>query len=392
MVAVAAMVGYSTWRDGDRTGPVDTVEPAIGLPGAPPTSQAGLATRLKTMEARLAAQPDDVGAAVLFVEAALRQMRVGSDPQLAARTEQVMNRALIEAPGHYDANRMRAELHLAQHRFREAIGSVAHTRRMRPHDPINYGILGDAHLELGEYDQAFDAFDQMMRLKPSAAAYARVAYARELQGNLTGALESMTLAVEATAPGDLEALAWHHAQVGVLCLELGKLQRAKEAFVRASHAFPGHPFAVTGYARLLESEGDSAGALTLLRDLADRLPSPDHWVLVADLLRREMRQAEADRYDAMAEASWRRELGEPANFAWFLADRGRHLDEAVRLAHQAAAMRGDIFTEDALAWAYFKAGQIGEARKHSGRALRTGSKNPRLRAHADAIATGSLTE
>ena len=51
------------------------------------------------------------------------------------------------------------------------------------YDPVNYGVIGDAHLELGEYDEAFDAFDRMMELRPSAAAYARVAYARELQGN-----------------------------------------------------------------------------------------------------------------------------------------------------------------------------------------------------------------
>lgn len=385
MVAVAAMVGYATWRDASPTAAGDTIEPSIGLPGSPPTSRDGLTKRLSAMESRLAAQPDDVGAAVLFVEAALRQMRVGVDPLLVTRAEQVMNRALIEAPGHYDANRIRAELYLAQHRFREAIAVVERTREIRPYDPINHGILGDAHLELGEYDQAFDAFDHMMRLKPSAAAYARVAYARELQGNLTGAVESMTLAVDATAPGDLEALAWHHAQVGELYLQLGKHQEAKGAFRSASHAFPGHPFAVTGYAKVVEAEGDVAGALTLLRDLAERLPSPDHWVLVGDLLRRHQRHDEADRYDAMAEASWREDVREPANFALFLADRGRHLDEAVRLAEQAAAIRGDIFTEDALAWAYFKAGHIDDAKKFSARALRTGSKDRRIRAHAETI-------
>ena len=39
-----------------------------------------------------------------------------------------------------------------------------------------------------------DTFDRMMQLRPSAAAYARVAYARELQGNIRGAIESMKLA------------------------------------------------------------------------------------------------------------------------------------------------------------------------------------------------------
>ncbi len=67
----------------------------------------------------------------------------------------------------------------------------------------------------------------MMALRPSAAAYARVAYARELQGNLTGAIEAMKLAADATPPDDPEALAWHHAQVGDLYLRLGKTARGR---------------------------------------------------------------------------------------------------------------------------------------------------------------------
>ena len=107
--------------------------------------------------------------------------------------------------------------------------------------PGNYGVLGDAHLELGDYDEAFDAFDRMMQLRPGAASYARVAYARELQGNLNGALESMRLAAEASEGGDVEAIAWYHAQVGELYLKLenplmrcasSRLRRARFPVIR----------------------------------------------------------------------------------------------------------------------------------------------------------------
>ena len=120
-----------------------------------------------------------------------------------------------------------AACYLSQHRFREAIAIAEKNRDARPYDPINYGVIGDGHLELGDYDQAFDAFDRMMTLRPSAAAYARVAYARELQGNLTGAIEAMKLAADATPPDDPEALAWHRAQVGDLYLRLGQTARGR---------------------------------------------------------------------------------------------------------------------------------------------------------------------
>jgi hypothetical protein len=57
----------------------------------------------------------------------------------------------------------------------------------------------------------------------------------------------------------------------------------------------------------------------------------------------------------------------------------------VKIAEQAAAVRHDIFTDDALAWAYFKAGRLADARRAIARALRTGSTDRDLRAHAAAI-------
>jgi hypothetical protein len=68
-----------------------------------------------------------------------------------------------------------------------------------------------------------------------------------------------------------------------------------------------------------------------------------------------------------------------------LAERGRKIDEAVTLAEQAARVRHDIFTMDALAWAYFQAGRIPDARAASLEALRTGSMDRRIRCHAKAI-------
>ena len=56
------------------------------------------------------------------------------------------------------------------------------------------------------------------------------------------------------------------------------------------------------------------------------------------------------------------------------------------VAEQAAAQRHDIFTEDALAWAYFKAGRVEDAKKTLALALRTGTEDRDIRSHAEAIA------
>jgi hypothetical protein len=88
---------------------------------------------------------------------------------------------------------MLATVYLSEHRFRDAIREAARARDERPRDDWNYGVMGDGHLELGEYDEAFASFKQMMDLRPTAAAYARVSYALELQGKLDAAIEAMRL-------------------------------------------------------------------------------------------------------------------------------------------------------------------------------------------------------
>ena len=352
IAAVAAVVAYANWREAAR--------------------------------GRLV-KPAEIAAAVRSAEGLLRDARVTGNAGLAYRAEEILEKALRLDPGNYDLNRTVGGVYLSQHRFKEAIAIAERNKKDRPYDPVNYGVIGDGYVELGVYTEAFDAFDRMMMLKPGASAYARVAYARELQGNLTGALEAMTLAAGATAPADREGLAWAEAQVGELNLQLGRLGDAKDAFIVASEAFPGHPSAVIGYAKAIAAEGDLDRALHLLEDLQKRSPAPDLAARIGDLLMRLSRPDEAERQYSLAEAGWRADAPEPRNLARFLATHERKIDEAVTIAERAAAARDDIFTNDALAWAYFKAGRTAEARQAIGRALRTGTKDRDILDHAAAI-------
>src|SRR5258708_25049816 len=215
------MVAYANWRDGKRSRQPSTAALPAGAAGGIKTSREDLDRRVKEMEARLTAHPDDHGAALLLSDALLRQTRSTGNPGLALRAEQPLKRILIDGPASYDASRMLGALYLSQHRFHGAIRVAEKNRDARPADPVNYGVIGDGHVELGEYDEAFAAFDQMMKLRPGAASYARVAYARELQGNLTGAVAAMILAADATRPTDPEGLAWAQSQLGDLYLQLG---------------------------------------------------------------------------------------------------------------------------------------------------------------------------
>jgi tetratricopeptide (TPR) repeat protein len=201
---------------------------------------------LAVARTRLAADPADAPAAIRAAEILLRKARVHRNGGYALQAEQALEALLDEEPSEYSALKMLGAVYASQHRFREAIAVANRATAMQPKDAWNYGTLGDSYLELGEWDQAFDAFDTMVRLRPDAASYARVAYAHELQGNLPEALRLMRMAAEATSPHDVESLAWHYAQVGNILLKIGDLEAAEREFARADYLFPGHPDAREG--------------------------------------------------------------------------------------------------------------------------------------------------
>jgi tetratricopeptide (TPR) repeat protein len=365
--------------------------PAVGMPGAPATSATGLRDRINTMERRLQAQPNDIGAAVLLSDALLRQARATGDGRPLSRAGEVLNAVLRQDPGQSDALRMLGAIDLSQHRFREALDVGRRARDLRPSDAWNYGVMGDALIELGEYDQAFEAFDTMMALRPGAAAYARVAYARELRGNLRGAIQAMQMAADATSPQDAEALAWYAAQLGELYLRTGKLDEADRAYRHAVFFFPNYPHAMIGLGKVRVARGDRDGALAVYLAQMKRTPTLDLAARIGDLYAEAGMAGESERYYQLAE-----DLAGPAmaqteaNLALFLAEHNRKLPEAVKGAEAVVATRHDIFTEDALAWAYYKVGWLDDAMAASARALRTGTRDDRLLSRAAQIRAAAI--
>ena len=134
-----------------------------------------------------------------------------------------------------------------------------------------------------------------------------------------------------------------------------------------------------------DAAGDGAGAARAYEAIMARAPSPDVAERLGDLYQRLGRIDDAERQYALAENGWRVDTPQPALLARFLATHNRSTAEAVRLAETAAVERHDIFTDDALAWAYFKAGRVREAGTAIHRALRTGTKDQTIGMHAAAI-------
>jgi tetratricopeptide (TPR) repeat protein len=229
----------------------------------------------------------------------------------------------------------------------------------------------------------------MMRKRPSAAAYGRASYARELQGDLDGAQRLMQMALDATSAHDPEAQAWHHAQLGDLHYQRGHLADAEREYRHAAFTFADHPLALAGLARVDAARGDLSAALAGYQRLQASAATPEYAVRMAEIEQALGRPIDAARHFALAEQGWRHDMPEPAHLARLLArDRARAAD-GLRIAEQAASIRRDIFTMDAVAWAAFRAGSMARAVEASRQALRTGSRDRAILYHAAAIAAAA---
>ena len=97
-----------------------------------------------------------------------------------------LHRALGVAPRDLVATSGLGSLALSRHRFAEALALGRRARAISPTTARNYGVIGDALVELGRYREAFRAFDTMASLQPGLSSYARIAHARDLRRRPAG--------------------------------------------------------------------------------------------------------------------------------------------------------------------------------------------------------------
>ncbi|HYY06704.1 MAG TPA: hypothetical protein VE997_08995, partial [Candidatus Limnocylindria bacterium] len=145
-----------------------------------------------------------------------------------------------------------------------------------------------------------------------------------------------------------------------------------------------------GLGRVRAAEGHLARALDLYQRAVARVPAPDLVAALGDVHAAAGHADEAERQYALVEymdtvaaalgTTYGRQL------ALFYADHDRRPEEALRLARLEAAGRGDIYTDDTLAWACYTNGRFAEAARAAHRALRLGTEDAMLHYHAGVIA------
>src|SRR5206468_769131 len=251
-------------------------------------------------------------------------------------------------------------------------------RVISPSTARNYGVIGDALVELGRYREAFGAFDRMAALKPSLASYARVAHARELLGDVPGAIQAMRLALDAAA-GEPEATAWTSVQLGKIYWSTGRLAAAGTLYRAALERFPGYVYAFDALAQVEAARGHLRRAIALEHRAVDTIPLPQFVSALGDMYRVAGNDPEARKQYALIGVIRRllaaNGVRTDLETALFDVDHAIRLPQSLALARVARSERPSIDGDDVLAWALARNGRCTEALGYSKAALHLGTRD-----------------
>jgi tetratricopeptide (TPR) repeat protein len=381
-IAAAALSLGDAWRGGSGAAARPEPQPALSAGGnaglAGDTGAGSAEATVAQLQTRLRANPRDARAYALLGVAYEQRARETGDPTYYTKADGVLHRAVSLAPKDLIATNGLGSLALSRHRFRQALAIGRKSLRFSPTTAVTYGIVGDALVELGRYPAAFDAFDTMAALKPGLASYSRIAYGRELVGNIAGAIQAMRLAVDA-ATSEREPTAWTHWQLGKLYWSVGRIAAAEHEYRAALAAFPNYVYALDALAQVEAARGQTARAISLESRAVDEIPLPQFVGLLGDLYRSNGQLALARRQYALVAVIQRLLVANGVKTdletALFDVDHGIRLRHALTLAHRAEADRPSIDGDDVLAWALARNGRCGEALGWSRRSLRLGTQD-----------------
>jgi tetratricopeptide (TPR) repeat protein len=366
-------------------------EPAERAQAQQSRSIASTDQRIAALEQAARLRPEDPQPLIRLASTLLGLVRQGGDTRNYERADAALEKAIKRDPSSAAAYTERGILRLGRHDFRGALSDGERARALAPGVIKPLGVLVDAHIELGRYQEAERVLQRMVDLKPNLDSYARVAYSRELRGDLDGASEALALATSAGGEGP-ENVAFVQSLLGNLELAQRRPERARHAFRAALAKVPGYAPARAGLARVDIAARRLDRAIRRLRDVVARDPKQEYVVLLGELELADGQTHAGRRTLAMvpAELKLLESAGENTETekALFEADHGS-VARAVTAGRAAWANARSVRAADALGWALTRAGRPREGLDYARRALRLGSRDASFLFHAGMSAKGA---
>ncbi len=352
----------------------------------------------KAMEGLLAsieANPNDYKSMLTLAQAYIQESRITGDHGYYDKAAlELLDKVLEAEPKNFEALCFKATVLLSQHHFAEGLEVAKIALPINPDNAFIYGILCDANLELGKYDEAVKMADKMVSVRPDIRSYARVSYLREIYGDVPGAVQAAKLAVAAGYPG-LEQTEWTRCILGHLYEQSGSLDSAEIEYKTALLERPDYAFAYAGLGRIDKAHKNYKDAISFFEkakslivefsfsdELTD-LYKLDNQIKKSEKTAEEVIEMLGPNADVEGENGHGHYADKELAYAYLKVN---DVDNALKHALVEYERRPDnIDVCETLGWVKYKKGEFTEANTLINKALKTNSKNPLLLCRAGLI-------
>jgi tetratricopeptide (TPR) repeat protein len=331
----------------------------------------------------------DIKSSLALSSLFIQEGRVTGDYQYYdAAAMKYINQVLEKEPANFEALTMKALVEMSQHHFYNAKRTAEKARKINPYNAFVYGLLVDANVETGDYEQAVMYADSMVSIRPDLKSYSRISYLREIHGDMTGAINAMEMAVNAGAPGQ-ENTEWCRIQLGKLYEQLGDMAAAEKQYSVSLSYRSNYPHALFGLSRIAASRQQWEQAMKLIKQASELSSEYSIKSYTAKLYRMAGDTTTADKLlneilDEMKSISEKAANDESighysdAEIAEACFESG-DFKEGLKYAKAEYERRPKNLDANAtIAWAYYKTGDKENAIRHIKVAMSKGSKNPVL--------------
>ena len=350
---------------------------AASQQGVTGVASSDTAAQVAKLQAALRVSPNDVQSLDALGLAYQQRARETGDPTFYTKSDGVLHRALRLSPRDLFATSGLGSLALSRHRFGEALALGRRARAISPTTARNYGVIGDALVELGRYREGFKAFDTMAGMRPDVVLLlAHRACARAAGRRSRSARCLQARARRLARPGRDRGVGARPARQDRL---LGRKIRAGGRGRRGSRCGPSRVtrrrYDALAWAEF--GQGHVRAATAAEQEAVNLIPLPQYVAMLGDLQRATGHDAQARRQYALIGVIQRLLVANGVKTdletALFNVDHGIRLPASLALAHLAQRERPSIDGDDVLAWALERNGHCGEALRFSKRALRLGT-------------------
>lgn len=342
----------------------------------------GVKMKVAQLFKSILADSNDLKSKLMLAQTYMQEARItGDHPYYYPATLKILEDVIRKDNANFEAMAFKASVLLSLHHFKEALEVGNKALTINRNNGFIYGVLVDANVELGNYEEAVKMSDLMQSIRPGLESYSRASYLREIYGDNQGSIEAMKLAFEAGLPGTEEA-SWAGNTLCHLYENTGNLKAAEDISRIVLQQRPSYAFATAALGRIALANNNVKKAIQLFDSAIMMMPEVSFYECKAKALAVSGdKQGSEKVYKEIL--NMLKEDAESGHFvdmelAWVYLELGdtKNAMKYAKTEYDRRPLNLDV--NHTMAWVSYTMGDFDQAKKYIDVAMRMGTKDAEL--------------